>query len=169
MCRGLRRCHGFEPKSDLAAKHLRPINFQPAIRSLGNQFYVGGHHFTHQLSKTNLVLPTKLGARLRRVSQKRLDLRRPEIAWIYAHQGAISLFADSEFFYAGALPLNSNADFCKGQFDKFTHGVGFSSCKNIIIGLLLLQNKPHPLGIITRMSPIPLSIYVAEIETVLFA
>src|ERR1035441_3553324 len=154
---------GVEPKSNPAAKHLRAIDFQPAIGSLGNQFYVGGHHFTPKLSKTNLMLPTKCGTRLRRVSQKRLDLRWPKIARIYAHQGAIGLFADSEFFHAGSLPLNSNTDFCKGQFDEFTHGVGFSSCKNIIIGLLLLQNKPHPLGIITRMSPIPLSIYVAEI------
>src|ERR1700690_2713284 len=162
-------CHGFEPKSDPAAKHLRAIDFQPAIGSLGNQFYVGGHQFTHQLSKTNLVLPTKLGARLRRVSQKRLDFRWPEIARIYAYQGALGLFADSEFLHAGASPVNSNADFCKGQFDEFTHGVGFSSCKNIIIGFPLLQNTPHPLGIITRMSPITLRIYISEIKTVLFA
>ena len=99
---------------------------------------------------------------------RRVDFRRPEIPWVNTHKRAFG-FAQIPRSCSPA-PCHSIAipTSAEGQFNELSHGMGFAGRKNIIIGFRLLQDKPHPLGIIARMSPVTFRIEIAEIETFLF-
>src|SRR5690606_30979756 len=121
----------------------------------------------NELRETGLVPPAELLMRLACVAEKHVDFRWPEIARIDTDQNLPADFINPDFIGALPLPHDTPANFGKGQFDKFPHGMGFARCQHIVVRLVLLDDPPHALDIIARMSPITARIDIAEKQNIL--
>src|SRR5262249_43040654 len=71
------------------------------------------------------------------------------------------------FFRPFSLPDQPYPNLRKCLFDEFAHGVSFAGRKHIIIGLGLLQDLPHSLNVIARMSPVALGVEIAKEQCLL--
>ena len=65
------------------------------------------------------------------------------------------------------LPHDGPADMGKGLFDEFAYRMALAGGEHIIVGLVLLQDQPHPLHKVARMSPVAPGIEIAEEELLL--
>src|SRR5204863_7428348 len=130
---------------------------------------VGLDHFRHQLLEAGAMAPAELGERLGRVAQPQVDLGRPAIGGIARHQDLAAALADAVLVEAVALPLEAAVDLAEGELDEFAHRVGLTGGEHVIVGLLLLQDAPHALDVVTRMAPGALGVEVAEEQRVLEA
>jgi hypothetical protein len=66
-----------------------------------------------------------------------------------------------------ASPLDRAADLLKGDFYKFPHRMRLASCEDIIVGLRLLQDEPHALNEVARVTPVTFSVQVTEVKPLL--
>ena len=60
------------------------------------------------------------------------------------------------------------ADVGEGVFDEFFHRVGLVGGADIVVGLVLLEHKPHGFDILWGVAPVALGVEVAEVEVFLF-
>src|SRR6266436_4159931 len=81
-----------------------------ALMLLAHRHQVGRHHLGHQFAETGLVAPAELGARLRRIAQQEIDLRRAEISGIDGNQHIAALGIHALLLGAGAAPGDLAAD-----------------------------------------------------------
>src|SRR5581483_161291 len=63
--------------------------------------------------------------------------------------------------------FDSSADGGEGLFDKLAHRMGFASGEHVVVGLGLLHDHPHALGVIAGMAPVAPGVEVADIEGLL--
>jgi hypothetical protein len=68
----------------------------------------------------------------------------PKISRIDADERSLGLAANAAFIGAGALPLNVDPDFCKSQLNEFTHGVAFSRCQHVRLGVIAEESATFP-------------------------
>src|SRR5690606_28921182 len=137
----------------------------PCIALDGREIVVD--HLRDEIGECHLAFPTELGARLRRISQKFVDLGWPEIARIDTNDITPRPRIESDFMDALPLPYDFPADAFEDALHKLPHGVHLAGRENIIVGLLLLQDEPHPFDKIPRVAPVPPGIEVAEIQPIL--
>src|SRR6266566_2670434 len=63
----------------------------------------------------------------------------------------------------------SDAYLGKCLLHEFTHGMGLAGREDVIVGLGLLQDAPHPLDIVARVGPVALRIQITEKQLLLMA
>src|SRR5258708_7911580 len=76
---------------------------------------IGLDHFRHQLLEADLVLPPELGARLRRIAQKQIDLGRPVVFRIDHDQRLAGAAAVAALIDAAPLPDDRPLDAAEGK------------------------------------------------------
>jgi hypothetical protein len=64
------------------------------------------------------------------------------------------------------MPDNCPPNMGECLLNKLAHRMSFASRQNIIVRFLLLQDQPHPFGIVTRMAPVSFGIKVTEKQPV---
>src|SRR3990167_11044506 len=130
---------------------------------------VGLDHFCHELLEGRSVTPAQLGEGFRRIPQQQVDLRRAPIGRIKGHEYVARPVAAALLGLAGTAPFDAATDLAEGEVDEFAHRMGLAGGEDVVIGLLLLEDLPHSLDIVARMTPVPLGVEVAEIEPLLVA
>src|ERR1700733_15809350 len=128
---------------------------------------IGRHHLGDKLLECRRMAPPEYFTGLGRVANKDIDLGRPKIIAVDFDQDLAALAIAAALGNALALPRYANADFGKSAFDEFAHRMSFAGCQHIIVGLVLLENPPHPLDIVSGMPPIAFGIEVPEVERIL--
>src|SRR5882757_4439680 len=121
-------------------------------------------HFLDQLGERRLRLPAELVARLAGIADQQIDFGRPEVDRIDANHGVAGLAVDPGLLDARAAPLDSAADFGKGQLDEFTHRTRLAGRQHEIAGSVRLQDQMHALDIVARMAPVALRLEIAEVK-----
>src|SRR3990167_3135399 len=93
----------FSPMLLMLIRHPVAVPFHEGVALGGLQ--VLAHHLGDDLGKTRLRLPAELGARLRRVAEQRLHLRRTQVAGI-ERDDAAALPVVALLLRALALPVD---------------------------------------------------------------
>src|ERR1700704_970549 len=99
-------------------------------------------------------MPAEPAARLARIAEEGLDLGRPEIARVDLDQHLAGRSLDALLLNAATAPDDRLADLGKGLLDEFAHRVALAGRQHIVVGLALLQDQPHALDEIARMTPV---------------
>ena len=128
---------------------------------------VGVDHFPHQFVECDLVMPAEPLSCLARVAEQPFDLGWPEVTRINLDEHAPIFSIDALFVDTLAAPFDRPADAAESLFDEFPHRMLFAGRQNIVVGLRLLHNQPHPFDIIARMAPVAPGREVAEEQLVL--
>src|SRR5690242_14371526 len=84
---------------------------------------VGLDHLGDQCFEAGGVAPPQLRRRLARVAEQEIDLGRPEVARIDAHQGVAAGGVESPLLDALALPDQPPLDLAEGELDELAHRV----------------------------------------------
>src|SRR3954452_1749287 len=136
------------------------------------------HHLGDELAETDGRLPAQLPARLGRVAEEAVDLRRPQIAWIHAYyrlprlgrRPAPGLAPEhADLFRAVAFPVDLQVDLGRGRLDQIAHAVALACGDDVVLGPRLLEHQPLGFDVVPRMSPIASRVQVADVKTVLHA
>lgn len=126
-------------------------------------------HFGDKIVEAGPMLPAEAIFRLGCIAEQEVDLVRTEIAGIDLYQAIAGFSVAADFFHAVTVPLDLLVDGLEGVFDKLAHGVRFAGRQHIVVGGVFLQDTPHALDIITRMTPVATGIEIAEPKPVLQA
>src|SRR5690242_12988195 len=84
---------------------------------------VGLDHLGDQCCEAGGVAPAQLRRRLARIAEQEIDLGRPEIARIDAHQGVAAGGVEAPLLDALALPDQPPLDLAEGELDELAHRV----------------------------------------------
>jgi|SRR6516164_2359400 len=96
-----------------------------------------------------------------------IDLGWSNVTGIDLHQDTSSGSIDAGLVRAVPTPGDLDADLAKGEFDKLPHRMRLTGAKDKVVRLLLLEDAPHALHIIARVSPISFRVEVSEVEFIL--
>src|SRR5690349_467325 len=99
------------------------------------------------------MAPTELLMRFARIAQQLIDLSRPEVARVYAYDILAGLAADADFVASAPAPFDVAPDVFERKLHELAHRVHFARRQNKVTRRRLLQNPPHPIDVIARMSP----------------
>ena len=128
------------------------------------------HHQPDKLLKSGLCgIPAKLVPRLRRIAKKIHNVCRTVEIGTNLHKNPSRFLFNAFLVNAFSPPFKLDSGIMKGKCRKFTHGMLLACRYNIIVGLLILQNKPHAFHIILRVAPVAQRREIAEIQSVLQA
>ena len=128
---------------------------------------IARHHLFDQIVKAHSVLPAELSAGLRSIAAQDVNFRRPEVTRIDADQNLAVRLVDTDFVDALAMPPDAPADDRKGALAELPHGVRLSGGEHVIVGLRLLQDRPHAFDVVARMAPIALGVQIADEQRIL--
>ena len=147
----------------------RPISLEPNAPGhlQFDNFDIGFDHHCHQFVKTDGVPPAELLPRFRRIADEMIDLGWPNVTRINLHQDTSSGGIDARLAHAAPAPCYLNADLAKGELDKLSHRMRLTGTKDKVVRLRLLENAPHALHIVARVSPISFRVEVSEVEFIL--
>src|SRR5215469_3290957 len=128
---------------------------------------VGLDHLAHQLIEVDARRPAELGARLRGISEERVDLRRAKVVRIDAHDGTAAFAVDTDLLAPAAAPFNAHAEVSGRLLDEIAHRMLLAGGDHIVLWALLLQHEPLRLDVVARMAPVAARLQVAEVHAVL--
>src|SRR5436190_17934553 len=128
---------------------------------------VGLDHLGDQRREAGGVAPAQPGRRLARIAEQEIDLGRPEVARIDAHQGVAAGGVEAPLVDALALPDQLPPDLAEGELDELAHRLALAGGQHVVVGGRLLQHPPHALDVVAGMAPVAPGGEVAEIEAVL--
>src|SRR6266487_6775719 len=126
----------------------------PADTLVSDRDHVRFHHFYDQSVKACLMLPAEFSSRLARITKKSIDFGRAEIARIDLNEHPTGRLLEAFLLDGAPAPGDRPADMSESLFDEFAHRMCFTSCKHVVVRLVLLEDQPHPLYKITRVSPV---------------
>jgi hypothetical protein len=112
------------------------------------------------------VSPAEPGPRLARVTEEGIDLGRAEITRITSASTRSVDF--SKPFSSRQLARHRPADVGESPFDELAQE-WVSGCKQIVVGLVLLQHEPHSFGEVARVVSIAFDVEVAQQQLLLQA
>ena len=102
-------------------------------------------HLVHQLVERGPWLPAELRCRFGRVSAQLVHVGRSHVCLIRDHV---------------LLPVEPGDR--ESGLDEIAHRASLACGDDVVVGLVLLKHQPHRLDVVTRMSPVPLRIEVAQ-------
>mmetsp|Transcript_18202 Transcript_18202/g.27028 ORF Transcript_18202/g.27028 Transcript_18202/m.27028 type:complete len:261 (+) Transcript_18202:28-810(+) len=152
----------------LRAENLASLSLTFRIAHFSsNHGKIGFDHLPNKLIERSLGYPTNLLLGLGGVSEQELDFGRTEVSGIDLDKDTrfvLSINSDLINGSGGSNPLDGCSNNLEGLLDKLTDSVRLSSCKNVVIGFVLLHHHPHTFDVITGMSPITLGINVTQVQ-----
>src|SRR4051812_29669601 len=104
------------------------------------------NHQTNQFPESDGGLPLEASTSLGSVRAEEIHLRRPEVPRIYFHPFA---------------PIEIRAR--ERRFHKFANRMRLTGADHVIVGLVLLEHKPHGPNKIGSVSPVSPRVKVAQI------
>src|SRR5262249_37013888 len=146
---------------DLSEVALSSISI-PAGAPVSDRDHVRLPHLYDQSVKACLMFPAEDPSALARVTNKRIDFGRAEITRVDLDEHPAGRLLEAFLLEAAAAPDDRPADVGKSLLDEFAHRMGFTGCKHVVIGLVLLQDQPHPLDEVTRMPPVARGIEISK-------
>jgi len=105
--------------SSIAADFLFIERRPPALAL--KKLQVGGDHFLDEFRERYLVAPAQFLASLARITQKEIDLRRPKIPRIDAHQFSTGFRIIPDLVGSFTFPSYRSSDLRKRQIDELAH------------------------------------------------
>ena len=111
----------------------------------------------HQLLEGCLLgVPAQFADGLRGVAQELLDFGRAEVARVDGDQRLARLRVDALLVRSDAPPCQFDARATEGVRAEFAHGIHLARRNDEVIGLVMLQDKPHALDEVGGIAPIAL-------------
>src|SRR5215469_11498782 len=155
------------PRSSYGVISLASIDFAKPGRLGFEQRNVAGDHFAHNVSEIVLGTPAEPLSRLCRIADQSVDFGRAIVPRVDRDDRLPRFYIDADFIRATTLPVDAAIDLSEGCLDKFAHAVRRTRREHVIVGLILLQDQPHALDKVARVTPVALGVEIAEIERVL--
>lgn len=113
---------------------------------LSDVFHVVPHHDADEFGEGRFLgVPAEACSGLCRIAQQLLYFRGTEIFGIHFHEYAACRLVDASFVHALTFPTQLYPRLMKGHGTEFAHGMHFSGGDDEVLGLVLLENKPHAL------------------------
>ena len=108
--------------------------------------------------------PTELRSRLSRVTDQQINFSRAKISRIDLDEHFVGLAVDANLLPSCAASNDFSADNRKRALDEVAHRMSLSCCKHVVVWLVLLDDQPHGIDKITRVTPVALGIQVSSVE-----
>src|SRR4051794_28141436 len=96
-----------------------------------------------------------------------VNLERAEVARVDLDQESAGAAVETLLVCTHALPDDLAPDLGKGELDELAHAVGLAGRQHVVIRLLLLEDAPHPLDVVTGVAPVAPRVEIADPEPVL--
>ena len=114
-------------------------------------------------------IPAQSALGFGRVSQQLVHLGGAEVLRIHLDKHFSGRLVDAFLIDALALPLQFDAGVMEGQSAELPYRVALARGDDVVVGLVLLQDEPHALHIVARVTPVTQGIEVTQVEFVLQA
>jgi hypothetical protein len=125
------------------------------------------HHFVDQIGEQNLWYPAKLGFGLGSIAEELLNLGRSKVARIDPYEHRSRFPVHSYLVDTSALPHDLTADASERPLDELANRVHLSCSQYVVVRRVLLQNPPHTVNVVARVTPVTQCIQVAEVQVLL--
>src|SRR5262249_55312159 len=148
-------------------RHIFSLSTTPADALVPDDAHIRFHHFYHQLIEACPVVPAKVDSRLAWITNQSIHFGRAEITRVDFHEHFPSRFIEAFLLDAVSAPDDRSADVGESLFNEFAHRMCFTGCKHVVVRFLLLEDQPHPLYKITRVSPIARGVKISKKQLLL--
>src|SRR5690554_4368774 len=128
---------------------------------------VGPHHLGDQLRKPDPRRPAERRPRLARVAEQQVDLGRPEVAQVDRDQRLAGRRVEPDLVDPRPPPDDPPADHREGGLDELAHRARLAGRQHVVVRGVLLEDPPHPLGVVARVPPVAPGVEVAQVEPAL--
>src|SRR3989344_7982376 len=130
---------------------------------LGELQIVLGHN-ARKLLESDIGLPTQHGARLGGIPKQDIHFGWPKMHGVNFHHSFAGHTINPTLLYALSFPNNVHTQMPTHFFNKFAHSMRLASSQDEIIRLGMLQNTPYALHVIFGISPVTLSLQIAQMQ-----
>ncbi len=126
------------------------------------QFCVRICHNAHELSKASFWLPTKGILGFFVIADEKVYFSRAKIAGVNFEADFAGFLFHCELINTFASEFQFHVEMFEGEVDELANCVGFIGRADVIVGLLLLENAPHGIGIFGCVAPITFGIDISH-------